>query len=392
VILDLPHLSLMQDTQLQVLVAAFYDRYKAEIAYLSGIQVWGGISGVNSRLDIEMKGNARSSFAALQFILDKLIHFVPNQAEIERAAQKLKNTYLATEDGFSASLAFKEAAGLMNSLSYSQKEVAETASSPEFKITDQDVETLFHAARITGGTAGDASTEEALEMLAWIRKRIQPLSPSQLAARENALVTIKNPTRFFRPMIASKSAAAIGRARVYSLGTGEARDAVIASLVGEYLWQQVFDVNRVKNNLGYVQGGSAMPTQNDSRLFLYGQTEGTDRAPLIETGWQEVLAKIPNDANTIDRFRQGRILSSRVIPESLRDRLERRLGSFRLRKDPMGPEQNLQILRSVDGQKVAEWFSTHFKPQTFVDVEVAVTACRDALSNINEARKAIAGQ
>jgi secreted Zn-dependent insulinase-like peptidase len=391
-ILDLPHLNLIQETQLQVLVAAFQDRYKGEIGYLAGLQVWGGVSGANSRLDIEMKGNSRSSFAAIQFALEKLIQFVPTKEEMERAAQKLKNAYLSAEDGFSASLAYREAANLMNSLSYGIKDVAETAAHPDFTITPDVVQNLFRSARITGGTAGDVSKDEALEMVSWIRKRVHPLSQAQLSERENASVVINNSARFFRPMIASKSANAIGRARVYSLGKGEPADVTISSLLGEYLWQQVFDINRVRKSLGYVQGGSAMPTHTDSRLFLYGQTEGVDRAPQIEEGWEEALARIPGDTAAIDRFRQGRILSSRVIPETLSARLERRLGLFRLKEEPLGPEVSLKTLRSIDGAKVAAWFATHFKSSTFVDVEVAVTACRDALSNVNQARKAIAGQ
>jgi len=391
-ILDLPHLSLRQETQLQVLVSAFHERYEAEIAYLGGVQVWGGISGGNSRLDIEMKGNSLSSHAALKFGLEKLLAFVPTPEEIGRAAQKLRNSYLTTEDGFSGSLAFKEAAGLLSSLSYSQKDVSETSSDPKFSITRDDISNLFRNARITGGSAGDVSDEEGLQMVSWIRERVQPLSAAQLAEREGASIAIKKSTRFFRPMIASKSATAIGRARIYTLGSSEPSDLTMASLLGEYLWQQVFDINRVRKSLGYVQGSSAMPTQIDSRLFLYGQTEGTERAPEIEAGWLEALGRISKDTETIDRFRNGRILSSRVIPETLRERLAKRLGRFRLYQDPYGPEKSLSSLRAIDGEKIAAWFAKHFEPDTFVDVEVAVTPCREALSDVGTARRRISGR
>src|SRR5690606_1207620 len=96
---------------------------------------------------------------------------------------------------------------------------------------------------------------------------------------------------------------------------------------------EIFQLNRIERELGYIQSAAYLGHGEESLIEFYGQTEGAENLKLMQRGWKEVCDRVRQQTYSLERLskmRDGLVRNRHIEPVGALRRLSRMFSYFEL--------------------------------------------------------------
>ncbi len=399
--LKTPVVSVDTVVAMRLFIGAFFIRYKGEMDFLRSMNLPMSIGAGVTSIKMMLSGNSGAVPGLVTWMLEKLTSFQPEDREMHTVRERTLAHYRRSRDEFTAITAVGALKPFLSGL----HEPHDDELIPAFEKLPLNevvglVKAAFYKADVTVALAGDFNQASAEDILARVRafvpKALDPVERQERTRRVNAP---SKPLAFWQELPPTKSDDQFGWARAFpgpAVGTRE--HAALAILIHE-LGEQVFQLNRIQKELGYVHRMSYTRTRNGVRPLIYGQTEGLEKAREIEKGWNEVLGKVATGTVSQDGFvraRRALIRDELLLPYEESEIVDRLYQDFELAGNPNATEAWKTHLRDVTEAEIYAIGKKYLLGVPVIDARasrkpVEGLTCAKLLQKPSEVRTAIHG-
>ncbi len=361
IMLTLPPVSLSTAAAMELYLESFNDRYKSELDYLTSMGVPTKVSYGNGNLKISSRGNSKATLVAKQWILERLLSFVPTQAEVEQAREVIDADFQQNQQDFSARIARHVATSLVERYNYLDANLVKRIKLLDNATVKQLASSALNRADIIAAFAGDYTEQTVKDALLEIRGAIpQPLQSAQRKRRARTSLSLLNSTQFWQDLPPKNDGDHIGIARIFqgpSFERDNLREHAAIDVLSLVLNREVYQLNRADRGLGYVHGSGYFMTRTGTHMSFVGQTIGMTRFPEIEQGWGEVLGRLQNGTLSSDGYRseaRGASRLARLLPTHFGGVASRLLTSFYYTGNPRWHEIQTAAIPTLTGAEIDE--------------------------------------
>lgn len=357
---------------------AFHDRLEPAYDFLASIGLRASAAIGSGRLTVQVQGNAASVPAMIGWVLDELERFEPTREELALVAERFRNHLRESEDGFTALVALNSVKSFLVSRDgLTTGELKEAFARLDLAKVATLARERFQRTAVTMALVGDFEPADVHAVANEVAHRF----PNRLSAEEVVRLTegMPAPARtvaFWQPLAPTKEADQFGWSRAFPGPKPMTREAAALSMLVHALNKQVFQLNRIEKELGYVHAMCTEVTREAVRAIFYGQTTGLDRLPAIESGWNALLDAVANGSLAADGFEGSRraiVRSQGILPFTPGEEAWRVLSDLDATGDPHASEAWKRFFHEVSADEVYAVGRKYLVGQPTVDVVASKT-------------------
>ncbi len=336
---------------------ALHDRLEPAYDFLASIGLRASVGAGGGKLSVQVQGNSAAVPAMTGWVLDELSKFEPTQEELALVAERFRNNLRESEDGFTAMVAHLGAKTFLSSRDgMTTGELKEAFASLDLaQVATLARERLKNTA-VTVALSGDFDEKSVQAVVQEVTTRFPGrLDPAEAKRLLRGMPAPKQTLAYWQTIAPTKEDDQFGWARAFPGPKPMSREAAAVSVLVHFLNKQVFQLNRIQKELGYVHAMSVEFTPEAVRPIFYGQTTGLERLPLIETGWADLLKKVADGTLSPDDFagsRRAIVRTQGVLPFTPGEEAARVLSDLETTGNPHASEGWKKFFHEITASEV----------------------------------------
>jgi secreted Zn-dependent insulinase-like peptidase len=350
-------MTIPEKAALAVYFSALKQRHAGVLDYLNSFGVKMNFGG-NHDFSIDATGNAGAVRSAVLWCVREVNSFVPTNQEIAQALEMFEKGNTQAMSGFTGHIA---RTSMVNALSKYGLEsgvfmqVIQAFRNKPDELAKMVHESLSRSDLVISGYGH--YSEEEMESFKKEVERVLPygLTDQERAVRNEVNVPIGEEKYFWKPLDATKTEAHFGWARAYAGPESRSREGIAFRILADVMGKSVFQINRIRNELGYVHSAAIINREFDQRILFFGQVEGAEKLETLEAGWNEVLQLIREQKLSDDEFKlakQGILRKLRLLPGSVSEELDEVSFNFYTYGDFKFREKLIQTIENLSAEEI----------------------------------------